>query len=92
MTYRNSLQIMAKVLDDTKNAGQNGITVTSLIRKANLSHSRLTTLTKNLTGSGLLNQIRFDGKNTFVITEKGFLFLEEYKKFNDFAMTFGLEL
>ena len=33
-----------------------------------------------------------NGKNTFVITEKGSLFLEEYQKFSDFAGTFGLEL
>jgi len=45
-----------------------------------------------LTGSGLINQIKFDGKNTFVITEKGKLFLEEYKKFHEFASAFGLEI
>ena len=90
--YRNSLQIMTQVLESTQYAGQEGIPITSLIRQSNISHSRLTSLTKNLISSGLINKIEFDKKYTFVITEKGRLFLEEYKKFSDFAGSFGLEL
>ena len=92
MAYRNSLQIMTQVLEDTKYEGQTGVSITRLIQKSNISHSRLSVLVENLIGSGLLNKIEFDGKNTFVITEKGSLFLEEYQKFSDFACTFGLEL
>ena len=90
--YRSSLQIMTQVLESTQYAGQEGIPITSLIRQSNISHSRLTSLTKNLISSGLINKIEYDGKNTFVITEKGILFLEEYEKFNNFANSFGLEL
>jgi predicted transcriptional regulator len=43
-------------------------------------------------GSGLINEIRFDGHNAYVITEKGMMYLEEYKKFSDLASSFGLEL
>ena len=91
-SYRNSLQIMTQVLESTQYAGQEGIPITSLIRRSNISHSRLTSLTKNLISSGLINKIEYNGKNTFVITEKGVLFLEEYQKFNNFANSFGLEL
>ena len=66
--------------------------VTSLCQKGNLSHSRLRNFLSRLTGSGLVNQIEYDGKNTFVITEKGRLFLEEYTKFHEFAGSFGLEM
>jgi predicted transcriptional regulator len=45
-----------------------------------------------LTGSGLINKIEYDKKSAFVITEKGRLFLEEYKRFSDLAGSFGLEL
>ena len=45
-----------------------------------------------LTDSGLVNQIKFDGKNTFVITTKGQLFLEEYRRFSDMAEAYGLEM
>ena len=92
MTYRNSMQIMSTVLENVDYAGTEGLAVTQIIRKSNLSHSRLQKLIKNLTGSGLINIIEYDKKSTFVITEKGRLFLDEYKKFSDFAGSFGLEL
>ncbi len=92
MAYRNTIQIMSDVLENVDYAGSEGLQITNLIQKANISHSRLQKLIKNLTGSGLINKIEYDTKSTFVITEKGRLFLEEYKKFSDFAGSFGLEL
>ena len=90
--YRNSTQITCDLLTVTQDSGQNGIAVTALCQKGNLSHSRLGNFLSRLTGSGLVNQIEYDGKNTFVITEKGRLFLEEYTKFHEFAGSFGLEM
>ena len=90
--YRNSTQITCDLLTVTQDSGQNGIAVTPLCQKGNLSHSRLRNILSKLTGSGLVNEIEVDGKNTFVITEKGRLFLEEYKKFHEFANSFGLEM
>lgn len=92
MTYRNSVQIMSHVLANVDNAGIDGLGITHIIQKANLSHSRLQKLIQNLTGSGLINKIEYDKKSTYVITEKGRLFLEEYKKFSEFAGSFGLEI
>jgi|TARA_B100000470_G_C19505498_1_gene265079 predicted transcriptional regulator len=91
-TYRNSTRIVCDLLTITQCTDRNGIAVTSLCQKSNLSHGRLQNFLTTLTGSGLINQIKFDGKNTFVITEKGKLFLEEYKKFHEFASSFGLEI
>ena len=90
--YRNSPQIVCDLLTVTQDSGQNGIAVTVLCQKGNLSHSRLRNFLSRLTGSGLVNQIEYDGKNTFVITEKGRLFLEEYTKFHEFAVAYGLEI
>ena len=92
MAYRNTIQIMSDVLENVDYAGSEGLQITNLIQKANISHSRLQKLIENLTGSGLINKIEYDTKSTFVITEKGRLFLEEYKKFSGFAGSFGLEL
>ena len=92
VVYRTSIQIMADLLVATDESGLQGIKTTSLLTKANLSHSRLEKFVKNLTGAGLVNKIEYDGKNTFVITEKGRLFLEEYNKFTRFAEGFGLEM
>ena len=92
MTNRNTMQIMSEVLENVVSAGTEGIVITRIIQKSNLSHPRLQKLIQNLTGSELINKIECNGKFTFVITEKGRLFLEEYRKFSDFAGSFGLEL
>ena len=92
VSYRTSMQIVADLLTATEQSGQQGIKTTSLLTKANLSHSRLSKFLENLTGSGLINKIEFDNKNTFVITEKGRQYLESYAKFACIAESFGLEL
>lgn len=90
--YRTSMQIVADLLVATDQSGQEGIKTTSLLTKANLSHSRLGKFLENLTGAGLIIKIEFDGKNSFVITPKGRQYLESYKRFSDLAQSFGLEL
>jgi len=92
MAYRTSMQIVADMLYETEQCGQVGIKTTSLLTKANLSHSRLEKFVKNLTGAGLINKIEYDGKHVFIITSKGKQYLESYKQFSDLAGTFGLEL
>ncbi len=92
VSYRTSMQIVADLLTTTEQSGQEGIKTTSLLTKANLSHSRLGKFVENLTGAGLINKIEFDGKNTFVITPKGRQYLESYKKFSEISESFGLEL
>jgi len=89
---RTSIQIIGDLLTATEYSGQEGIKTTALISKANLSHSRLSKFLSNLTGSGLINKIEFDGKHTFVITPKGRQYLESYEKFANFAKSFGLDL
>ncbi len=90
--YRTSIQIVRDLLTVTEESGANGINVTALLTKANLSHSRLSKFLENLTGAGLINRIEYDGKNTLVITPKGKQYLETYTTFQNLADSFGLEL
>ncbi len=92
VNYRSSMQIVADLLVATEQSGQEGIKTTHPLTKANLPHSRLTKFIENLTGAGLINKIEYDGKNTFVITPTGRLYLESYEQFSNFAGSFGLEL
>lgn len=92
VVYRTSMQIVGDLLTATKESGEDGIKTTRLLAKANLSHSRLSKFLENLTGSGLVNRIEYDGRNTFVITPKGRQYLESYMKFSNVAGAFGLDL
>lgn len=86
------MHIVADLLKATEEFGQEGIKTTSLLTKANISHSRLSKFMTNLTGAGLINKIEFDGKNTFVITPRGRQYLESYTRFSRIAESFGLDL
>ncbi len=90
--YRNNQQIAESILLATKDAGMGGIPITNLMQKSNLSYNRLGTFINKLTSSGLINTIEYDGKNTFIITEKGRLYLQEYQHFLKIAESFGLDL
>ena len=90
--YRTSMQIVADLLVATDQCGQEGIKTTTLLTRANLSHSRLSKFIENLTGAELITKIEYDGKNAFVITPKGRQYLESYKRFSDMAESFGLDL
>lgn len=86
------MQIVGDLLTATEESGQEGIKTTALISKANLSHSRLSKLLSSLIGQSLINKIEFDGKHTFVITQKGRQYLESYQRFSTIAESFGLEI
>ncbi len=90
--YRNNQQIAESILIATSDAGVEGIQITTLMQKSNLSYNRLGQFVNKLTSSGLINTIEYDGRNTFIITEKGRMYLQEYQKFLQIAQTFGLDL
>jgi predicted transcriptional regulator len=90
--YRNNQQIIESILCATKDVGMTGIPVTKLMQSSNLSHIRLGKFLDKLTSSGLMNSIEYDGKNTFIITEKGRMYLQEYQKFLQITQSFGLDL
>ena len=92
MQYRTTHQILADVLTEVDTGERSGIAVTALCHKSNISHGRLKKMLTNLTSASMLNEIKYDGKNTFVITIAGKLYLEEYRRFSDIAGSFGLEL
>ena len=69
--YRTSPQILSEVLLITNSCDRHGVAVTKLCHDANLSHGRLKKLIVKLTDAGLMNKIEYDGKNTFVVTDKG---------------------
>ena len=92
MTYRNGIQIVGDVLRVTKEFGIEGVNITHLLRKANLSYNRLSKISKQLMSAGLLEEKVGEHKRLFLITEKGKEYLETYGQFESLASSFGLEL
>ena len=92
--YRTQMKIIGDILSTTRDdlQDEDGATVTYLIRKANISHSRISNLLKTLVSQGLLERIELQGSNKYKISQNGREFLQAYYSFTNFADNFGLSI
>lgn len=90
--YRNSVKIVGDVLQIADESGLSGVNLTSLLRKANLSYGRLTTVATRLLQAGLIDEQDQDGQRIYVITSRGREYLHKYQQFSEIADSFGLKL
>ena len=92
--YRTHMKIIGDILSTTRDdlEDEDGASVTYLIRKANVSHSRISAILGTLVSQGLLEKVDNRGSNKYKISVQGREFLQEYRKFADFADTFGLSI
>ena len=92
--YRAQIVIVTDILDiaQENTLDNNGASVTHLIRRANISHGRLSKILKNLVSQGLLEQVNSDRANKYKISMSGREFLQAYKTFSGFTSGFGLTI
>ena len=92
--YRTHMKIIGDILATTRDDLQDddGASVTYLIRKANISHSRISRILKTLVSQGLLEQVDSKGSNKYKISQSGREFLQAYQTFSGFAINFGLTI
>lgn len=92
--YRTHMKIIGDVLATTRDdlQDEDGASVTYLIRKANISHSRISRILKTLVSQGLLEQVETNGANKYKISQSGREFLQAYYTFTTFADNFGLTI
>ena len=92
--YRTHMKIISDILATTKDdlQDEDGATVTYLIRKANISHSRISRILKTLVSQGLLEKTDNQGSNKYKISQPGREFLQAYYTFTNFANNFGLNI
>ena len=92
--YRTHMKIIGDILYTAQDSipGEDGASITYLIRKANISHSRISGILKNLVSQGLLEQVSMPGANKYKISQSGREFLQAYYKFSKFADNFGLTI
>ena len=79
--YRSEMGIMGDILDVTRNGGQNGVIVSAISRKANLSHYAVLDKCDRLVNAGLMESYRTDRNRLFRVTEKGLDFVKEFQRF-----------
>ena len=92
--YRTHMRIISDILATTRDdlQDEDGATVTYLIRKANISHSRISRILKTLVSQGLLEKTDNQGSNKYKISQPGREFLQAYYTFTNFADNFGLNI
>jgi len=92
--YRTHMKIIGDILSTTRDdlQDEDGATVTYLIRKANISHSRISRILKTLVSQGLLERVDSQGSNKYKISQNGREFLQAYNSFTKFADNFGLNI
>ncbi len=92
--YRTHMKIIGDILSTTRDdlQDEDGATITYLIRKANISHSRISRILKTLVSQGLLEKVDNQSSNKYKISQSGREFLQAYNTFTGFADNFGLSI
>ena len=92
--HRTQIKIISEILDTTTNEidEHEGTTVTHIIKKANISHGRLSTILNTLISQGLLEQVNSKRSCRYKISQSGKEFLVAYKTFREFSDDFGLTI
>ncbi|MFQ5969716.1 MAG: winged helix-turn-helix domain-containing protein [Nitrososphaerales archaeon] len=92
--YRTHVRIIADILNTVRDYSDNGsgVSITLLIRRANVSYGRITKILGRLVDVGLLEEMLEDKSCKYRISEKGMEFLRVYSSFYDFAESFGLKI
>jgi len=83
--YRTPMGIMSEILQITMDGGIEGVIVSEISRKANLSNNATVEICKKLISGGLIKSERKGRNYIFVITTEGMEFFHEFKRFQGIA-------
>jgi predicted transcriptional regulator len=87
---RNRLEIIRDILNVIRN--RNGkIKPTHILYKSNLSHQMMTEYLDELKEKGFITEMKTKQGRTYIITEKGINYINQYSLVVDFANSFGLD-
>ncbi len=88
--YRSEMGIMGDILDVTMDGGREGVIVSAISRKANLSHYAVLDKCEKLVIAGLVDSVKNDRNRLFMITEKGLEFFQEFRRFQTLVESMNL--
>lgn len=75
------LGIISDILFVTMDCGRQGAIISSISRRANLSHYTVIEKCQKLIDAGLIESTSNNKNHTFIITEKGVQFFQQLQKF-----------
>jgi predicted transcriptional regulator len=81
--YRSELGMISDILQVAMDYGRQGTIITTISRRANLSHYTATDKCQKLIDFGLMESRSDKKSNFFNITEKGMKFYEELERFTE---------
>ncbi len=92
--HRTQIKIVGEILDTATHEiyEYEGSTITHIIKTANISHGRLSTILNNLVSQGLLEQLTSKKSFRYNTSPSGKEFLLAYKTFREFSDDFGLTI
>ncbi|MDH3192605.1 MAG: winged helix DNA-binding protein [Nitrosopumilus sp.] len=90
-TYRSEMGILSDILTATREEGQNGIIISAISRKANLSHYAAVDKCNKLIEAGLIKMTTEARNKIFILTEKGIQFFEELERFQNLMKSLKLK-
>ena len=79
--YRTEMGIISEILAIAMDCGRQGTMISSIARRANLSHSTAIEKCQKLIDSGLIESMDKNKNRIFIITEKGIQFFQQMQKF-----------
>ncbi len=79
--YRSEINMIWDILRVTMDFGRQGAIISSIARRANLSHYTAIEKCQKLVDFGLMESASDKRSRTFIITEKGIQFFQEMQKF-----------
>ena len=83
--YRSEIGMISDILQVAKDYGRQGTIITTIARRANLSHYTATDKCQKLIDFGLMESRTYKRGHIFSITDKGMQFLSELQKFTESA-------
>ncbi len=88
--YRSEMGIMGDILDVTMEGGRNGVIVSAISRRANLSHYAVLDKCEKLVTAGLVNSVKNDRNRVYMMTEKGVKFFQVFQRFQSIVESMNL--
>ena len=88
--YRSEMGIMGDILDVTTSGGREGVIISAISRKANLSHYAVLDKCQKLIDAGLVNSVKDERNRKYMVTEKGLQFVQEFQKFQSLLESMNL--